>query len=250
MIQRQTDAAFINQVLNHPKVRPYVASANEGVIDITPAVENKLNVLLMGEFGGCMFFWVQPGMYEVHTQVLPEGRGKWTKAMTAACVHHMFTRTDCFDIITRVPDGHIAAKAAAIQQGMTHEFTRPAECKWLGEIVDAHIYSFRIQDWARTAPYLVEIGEMLHQRMHEEAKRLGITATPHANDENHNRYLGVAYEMAANGHPMKALQWYNRWAIVSRHKPISLVALEPPTFAFDIGLMKLINGDIEVSLPC
>src|SRR6266481_7406635 len=111
-IERHFSAERINEVINDSSVRPWVANGSE-VLDVAKHVGNRSHVLLMGEHGGCMFFKFLPGVYEVHTQVERAGRGEWTNALTAACARWMFTRTDCYEILTRVPHGHEPARAAA-----------------------------------------------------------------------------------------------------------------------------------------
>jgi hypothetical protein len=246
-LQRETTAARINQVLNHPDVRPWVADASEGVLDISPAVANRNNVLLLGEHGGCMFFKLLDGFYEVHTQVLPAGRGPWTSRMIASCFHHMFTKTDAIEILTRVPATHTTAKAKTLSVGAKHEFDRPKECVFQGKRVDVGIYSISIQEWASQADGLSEVGEWLHRRLNEEAQRLGIKDPPHEEDVNHNRYLGASFEMFRGGQPVKGAAFYNRWALVSRHAPVQLLSLAPPAVRMDIGVLKLLpNGDVQI----
>lgn len=245
---RDSDAGRINAVLNDPRVRPWVADAGEGILDIAPAVANRDNVLLMGEYGGLVFFKRMPSIYEVHTQVLPEGRGKWALEMMRAAAAWMFIRTDCCEIVTRIPQGHIAARAAAMALGMRHEFTREEGCRFRGKDVPVHIHCLRIQDWAIDAPGLIEQGEWFHRRLGEEARRLGIAEPLHAPDENHNRYVGGAIAMAMHGQPVKATAFYNRWALAARHAPVALVSVNPVVARFDIGLLR-VTDDIEV-IPC
>ena len=245
-VERETSADRINAILNDPAVRPWVADDSEGVIDVAPQVSNERNILLTGDHGGCFFFWLQPGVYEVHTQVLPRARGEWARGMMEACAHWMFTRSDCYEIITRVPHGHTAARVATIGMGLRYEFTRPKECRFRGKIVDADIYSYRVQDWIGRAAGLTELGAWFHRRLHEEAARLGIATTAHEDDPNHNIYVGAAYEMALGGWPAKGVMFYNRWAAASRHDLIRLLSTSPVTIRFDIGILRLIDGDIEV----
>lgn len=245
-IARSFDPAAINAILNHPVVRPWVADA-EGPIDISRQVTNRANVLLMGEYGGFFCFCLQPGVYEVHSQVLPAGRGKWMRAFAHAGACWMFTRTDAYEIVTRVPDGHIAAKALAMGAGMRHEFTRQKECLFRGELRDVHIYSFRVQDWLATAPYLDVIGDWFHRRLNEEARRLGVIEPAHGDDPQHNRVVGACWEMARQGQLAKAVLIYNRWAAVTRHATIGLVSADPPTIRMDLGLLRIKDGkDFEV----
>lgn len=255
MIERHTTAAWLNTVINHAAVRPWVAPGDER-IDLTEAVSDARNILLMGEHGGCLFIEIGPGIYEVHTQVLPAGRGAWTRALSEACAHYLFTRTPAYEIVTRVPEGHVAAKAGALAQGFRHEFTREKEYLFRGALADIHIYGLRIQDWAARAPGMVEDGQWLHRRMYEEMARLGIDEPTHADDENHNRYAGVTLAMARGGQLVKAVLFYNRWVSLARHfrdgKPahIALVSTDPPVIRFDLGLMRLAGDDIEVIRAC
>jgi hypothetical protein len=241
-VERHRCADRINAVLNDPDVRSWAANGT-GSVDISQQVADDNNILLMGEHGGCMFYRIQPGIYEVHTQVERAGRGEWTGGLTAACGHWMFTRTDAFEVLTRVPHGHVAAKAAAIAAGMRHEFTRPAECLFRNRKVDVHIYSIRIQDWVQSAPWLVEIGAEFHDMLHAEAERLGVTDPPHDDDENHNRYVGAAVEMVRCGKLLKGVAFYNRWAAVSRHEPVRIVSQSPAVVQIDHGLHVTLDGE-------
>jgi hypothetical protein len=249
-VERHLDAGFLNRIANDPHVRPWIAPGKEP-LDLTFQVENRNNVLLAGEHGCCIFLKMLPGVYEVHTQVRREGRGEWTNALTAACAHQMFLKTDAYEIMTRVPHGHIAAKTAAISAGMRYDFTREKECLFRGNLLDVHIYSFRIQDWLPNAPASVsDVGREFHDRLHEEAERLGVQDPAHADDDNHNLYVGAAVEMVRAGQPVKALLTYNRWAIASRHEPITLISLDPVTAKIDHGLyVTFDHDDIKVSLP-
>lgn len=256
MIERQHSADRINVVLNHPAIRPWVANDRDGVIDLSATIADQRNVVLMGEHGGVAFLWMQPGVYEAHTQVLPQGRGEWTRALTEACIRHMFTKTNAYEIVTRVPSGHLAAKAAAEAQGMRYEFTRENGVCFRNRIVDAHMYSFRVQDWVPAGIGLIQTGQWFHNRLHQEADRLGIQDLPHADDANHNRYLGAAVEMVIGGQAAKGVGFYNRWVSMSRQarggklQHVSLVSVDPVVISFDLGLLKFSEGDIEVIRSC
>lgn len=244
-IVRDRTADRINAVLNDPDVRPWVANGDE-LLDLTDRVSDARNILLMGEHGGCMFYPLLAGTYEVHTQVTRAGRGDWTRELTDVCARWMFLRTDCYEIVTRVPHGHVAARAAAAAAGMTHEFTRPQECRFRNHVVDVHIYSYRIQDWVARADCMVEVGRQFHEVLHDGAARLGIEGA-HPDDANHNRYVGAAIEMAWFGQVNKAVNFYNRWALVSRHELITLLSLKPVMIRIDHGLGVTLHPDrIEV----
>ena len=248
MIERHTSAALLNTILNDPRVRPDIAEATEGPIDCSVAVGDPSNILLMGEYGGCFFGKVMPGVYEVHTQALPEGRGKWIANFVREAGDWMFTRSDAFEIITRIPEAHIGARQLALHAWMRPEFTRVQETRWRGKLQDCDIYSFRIQDWASESATFDTSGELFHDFLHDEAKRLGVTQAAHEKDANHNRYVGICLEMVNHGQVAKAVNFYNRWAIISRHPIIKLVSENPITVAFDIGNLVFENGAMRVEL--
>jgi streptogramin lyase len=75
MMQRCFDAARINTLVNDPSIRPFIGGDGESALDLTAAVDDPQNVFLMGEHGGFAFTWSAPRTYEVHTFILPTGRG-------------------------------------------------------------------------------------------------------------------------------------------------------------------------------
>lgn len=75
MIQRSFDADRINDLVNHPSIRPHVGGDPQVPLDLTAVVANHDNIFLLGDHGGFAFTWTAPGTYEVHTFILPEGRG-------------------------------------------------------------------------------------------------------------------------------------------------------------------------------
>lgn len=88
MLVRSHDAARINAVVNHPEVRPHVGAPDAGDLDVTDLVERPEHWFLMGDHGGFMLSWSAPGVREVHTFVLPEGRGKWAEDARAAMLDY------------------------------------------------------------------------------------------------------------------------------------------------------------------
>lgn len=256
MIERHFNADRINEILNNPAVRPWVANSTDGTIDLTKTVSDSRNYVLVGELGSVVFLFVGEGIYECHTQVLPRGRGEWTRKLTEACARYMFTKTDAYEIMTRIPAGHIAAKAAAEAQGMRFEFTRPNGIVFRDRVVDCHIHSFRLQDWVPRAAHVEETGQWFHERLEAEAQRLGIKESTHEPDENHNRYVGAALEMAFGGMWTKGISFYNRWVTASRQsrdgklQHIHLVSVDPLVIRFDIGLLRIHANDIEVIREC
>lgn len=245
-IIRSTDAAAFNAIINHPEVYPDLAYV-DGPIDVTAQLQNEKNYLIRGQHGGCLFVHAMPGLFEVHTAILPSGRGAWALEFIYTALSWMFINSEAWDIATRVPDGHIAAKAATIRSGARHEFTTTPGAMWHGKMTPMNTYSLRVQEWVGRANGLMETGEWLHRRMGEEAKRLGIEVKPHGHDDDaHYRYVGVCYLMTKAGQILKGVSLYNRWALLARHTPIYMIG-EPDVVRMDIGILRLKGEDIEIS---
>ena len=77
MLERTQDVGRINEVVNHPTVRPAVGLPELGEVDMSPLVDAPEHWFLMGKHGGFMLGWSAPEVREIHTFILPEGRGKW-----------------------------------------------------------------------------------------------------------------------------------------------------------------------------
>lgn len=247
-IRREFDAKHLNAVLNHESVRPDVADMSLGSLDVSGQVGDQNNILLMGEFGGCLLFFVSPGIFEVHTQILPEGRGAWAKAFIGQMLEWMFTRSNCWEIVTRVPREHIGAKALTIGAGFRKEFSRPDQCKFRGKIMPVDIYRLSIHDWVEASDWALVQGEVFHAQLAAEAERLKVKVPAHDDDPQHNRIAGAAVEMARHGQVIKAVLAYNRWAFLARHAPIGLISEDPPMLKMDIGLLHIKPGGIKVTL--
>lgn len=240
-IGREHHARRLNRVVNHPEVYRWVRGYATEPLDLSPTVANPANVLLMGEHGGVLFVAHQPGLYEAHTQVTPEGRGAWALAMVRAALFWMFTRTDAIEIMTKCPKGNLGARALARAVGGTKEFT--ARKGWVVDLdpVDADVFGLTLQAWARTADGLVQRGVWFHALLEAEFARHGKAEPPHEEDEDHNRAVGMAAEMMLGGQIGKALVFYGRAASLAGYGPIKLTSMNPLTI--DIGTALLIVRD-------
>lgn len=250
-LRRELTAERINNTLNHPEVRPWVSDVPaDRSIDVSRIVSNRDNVVLTGDHGGCIFVQLQPGVYEAHMHVLPQARGAWSSAFVNSLLRWMFTKTNAFDIVTRIPQGHVAARVSALGHGMRHEFVRPAGALFRGKRADVNMHSIRVQDWVAIAPDLASSGSWFHEGLTEEARRIGLIEPPHEDDENHNRYVGACVQMALGGQLKKGINLYNRWALLSRQKTISFVSADPPTVKIDIGMVRIVDGRVEILSSC
>jgi hypothetical protein len=86
---RTFDAAAVNRVCNHPEVHPTL-SLGKGVIDVSAAMANRLNLFFMGEHGGAFFHLSGPRIYDAHDYFLPSGRGRWALDASREMLARMF----------------------------------------------------------------------------------------------------------------------------------------------------------------
>ena len=246
-IERHTDAKHLNEIVNHPEVYPWVRGAVEGPIDLGPWLDNDNVVALLGEYGGQIYQKRQAGLWEAHSQYLPEGRGEWALEATRQTLHWVFTRTDAVELVTRCPQGNFAAKALAKAIGGTYELTNPSGWVMYGRTIPADIYSLKIQDWMRAAPSLVERGKWFHERLAAEVKRHGEGDEGSAQNDTGNRCVGAVFDMLAGGQPMKAQIFHGRYAAMSGCYPLRVASADP--LIVDLGSALIIVRDDDFFVP-
>jgi len=117
MLTRSFDTGRINAVINHPAVRPFVGPISYGEVDVAPVVAKQEDWFLMGDHGGFLLSWSAPKVREVHTFVLPEGRGRWAaeaRAEMLAYARANGTRT----LWTKIDPAHRHTVQFALRGGM------------------------------------------------------------------------------------------------------------------------------------
>lgn len=226
-IGRERHAKRLNRIANHPDVAPWVRGALPGELDFASVIRDPRNILLMSQHGGMIFTHMTPGIYEVHTLVLPEGRGDWTLNMVRACLHWMFTRTDMMELVTRCPKGNLAASSLARAAGCSKAYVTPPTWPLRDNLVPCTVYSMTIQQWIPTAPGLVERGKWVEKRLGWAGFRMTETPDPEA-----HRYMGLMFEMFLNGQVQKSVLFSERWAKVAGHGPAEVASERPAAIAF------------------
>ena len=249
MIRREFDATRINTVVNDPSVHPWVCLPGQGVLDLSPVVGDPRNVLLMADRGGLLFVQHEPGVYEVHTQFVKEVRGRAVVEATRAAVHWMFTKTDCMEVLTKVPQGNVAAEALTRLVGGVLDFERSNA--WPSDKGQRAVkfYGLRYADWVRSARALEERGHWFHERLESEKARLGSAAVIHDDDPAHDRHVGAAVEMILSGQVAKAIVLYNRWARFAGYAELRVVSASPVIIDIQEALIA-VNGDNFEVIKC
>lgn len=115
MLIPEKDASRINELINDPSIRPWVAGDFIGILDATPFIKNPDNIFFVSEHGGVGFIKTYPHTYECHSFILPSGRGKWMKKNFVEVKEWIFSNTDATQIVTLCPkDNGMAIGAARI----------------------------------------------------------------------------------------------------------------------------------------
>jgi hypothetical protein len=247
MIEQARGAERLNAIANHPAVRPWVSATPEQELDLSVTIADPQNVALVGEHGAMLFAFLQQGLYEAHTMVLPEGRGGWALDFVQDCLKLMFCATGAMELMTRVPKGNLAARALARSIHGVYCFTNPAGWARDGKAIPADVFSLTIHDWLRTSPLLEKRGAWFHRRLEEEFAAAGARELAHPDDAVHDRYVGAAVEMLFGGQLDKAVIFYNRWASMAGYVPISIISRAPVTI--DIGSALIIKSGDDFYVP-
>jgi hypothetical protein len=139
-VQLSTDAQLLNRVMNDPSVFPDISFGHPGPFDGTPLLKDG-NYFFANEHGGFLLIWNGSGVYDVHTQFLPEGRGKRARLAALEVQRFMFTETDCVVIRTDCPHGNDKAVMLALWAGMRKTGTE----EQLG--VPCDVYAITREEW-------------------------------------------------------------------------------------------------------
>jgi hypothetical protein len=98
------DAAFLNRVVNDATVfRGATLGILTDPVDMTPLLADERNLFLANEHGGFLLIDKGSGIYEIHTQFLPEGRGKSAIVAGRDAMKYMFSETPARALMTFCP---------------------------------------------------------------------------------------------------------------------------------------------------
>lgn len=128
IIRRETDAALVNAIANHPEVKP-TFGYNQGPTDLAPLFDHPdaYAVLSDGTGAAGIFEWSAPGVWQGHSIFLPESRGEYGIAVARAMCRWIFDNLSARLIWGMTPLDH---RAAAL-------FNRMVGFRPEGEMVDA-----------------------------------------------------------------------------------------------------------------
>lgn len=213
-VRRTFDPAFLNGVVNHPEVRPWLEG--EGELDVSHQVFNAGNFALVTDHGGFLLIRHEQGRYEVHSQFYP-GHGTHPIRAMFAAQEWMFTRTDCEVITSKVPWSNGRAKGLALAGGLRTIFTRDT----------AEHVELTLMDWAMRTAALEAHGERFHAFLKAAKRAAGSELPEHPDEPAHERAVGAALLMIERGQVAKGAAFYNRWARMAGYAEIKLISDAP-----------------------
>lgn len=242
MLRRTMNAARLNELANHPEIRPFM-SPSEGPLDVSALALDPRTVLLEAEHGTFLMQPILPATYEGHAMFLPEGRGPPMLEAARAMFRFMFTQTDCLEILTKCPDDNDPAKNASAYLGFHERFRR--EDAWRpGVGISYRVLS--VDDWFLQDPECQAEGQAFHTLLEESKRAIGSQLPVHPEDLAHDRAVGAAILMAKAGQIEKGVGLYNRWAIFAGYETIAVIA--PNVVDVRDAIVGVRNGQMEVLL--
>lgn len=220
----------------------------QGYIDLTPMVADLRNVVLMGEGGGFFFHQLLPGIYEVHTQFLEGHRGANVIQAANDAERFMFTRTDCIEIRSKVPEGNAAALGFA--RSMRYELQYERANAWPGVSgpVGVKYFARTINQWANRCEGVEATGHWFHEKLEAAKIAAGATSPIHDDDPIHDRFVGATCEMIMAGQLAKAMAFYSQWAVFAGYGPVSIIAEYPTVVDIGDAILAVKDGDFSVLL--
>lgn len=144
---------FLQSVIDHPDVRPWVAQDSQtGELPLSAVFDQGIGIEF--ETGGFFFHRLGDGVYEVHTLFLP-GTTEAFRACQASA-HYMFCGTECTKIVTKVPEDNIRAWKLTEKMGFRSDYVRAKAYTRGGKKHDVRHYSLHMDDWGRDRPQWVK----------------------------------------------------------------------------------------------
>ena len=241
MIREDRDPGYWNAIINAPDVRPTVGG--EGPIDLTAGLLVEGSVPLACNGGGFIFVHHGYGRYELHTLFLKGHRGANVLRCFEAASRHMFTRTDCNEIVTKTAGSNRAAAFMARRAGFCPLFVRTAA--W-PDGTDVTHYTLTVDEWAQRDPTLQSAGHDFHQMLEAAKIEAGSALVTHPDDAAHDRAAGAAALMACGGHAEKAVWFYSRWAMLAGYQTIELLEHDPPQIDVRDAVVTVVDDHLEV----
>ncbi len=230
---RTLEATRFNEIGNEPSVRSWLGGTH--VIDLGETIANPDNFAFLtdDQNGGYIYHKLAAGLYMVHTLAIPEGRNRAMLEARSQSLREMFTKSDCIEVVTIVPDGNKGADVWASHAAFREVYRREKAFDLMGEMVGASYRSLAYADWVLRDRANLTDGRAFHAMIHE------VTPDDHGDDPAHDAFVGATIECCDCGNAEKGIALYNRWSLHAGYEPIRVLTARP--LVLDIGTAILQN---------
>lgn len=237
---RTLDSTILNEIANEPQVRVWLGGTQP--LDLTETVCNPENFCFLTDEqrGGYIYHKRAPGLYEVHTLALPTGRGRQMLEARSQGLREMFTKTDCVEVVTKVPEGNQGAAVWATKAGFREVFRRAKAFDLMGELVDVSYCSLSYIDWAIRDRGCKIDGQRFHAVIHQ------FTPDDHGEDPVHDAMVGATMECCLQNNIEKGMGFYCRWAAHAGYEPIRVVTARPLVLDIRTCVLQYGNDGLQV----
>ena len=132
-------------------------------------------------------------------------------------------------------------------QSMEHRSTVPMCGRRRTDADRIKNYSKTLAEWVLTAEGWSSAANGSTET--EAAKNEAGASSPiHDDDDAHDRYVGAAVAMIQGGQFVKAIHFYNRWAVLAGYATVSIIADNPVVIDIRDALIAVRGEDFEVIL--
>lgn len=238
---RTFDPSKFNEIANIPHVRRVLGGA--GTLDYSAALANPNNYAFQNDQGGFICANIYGSSYEVHTFF--DGRladAREVNALMFQSEIYMFTRTNCQELVTRVPDGNRWAESLCNQFGF-RDIGR--QRVWM-DGKGAAMKRKTLEDWVRGAPETHLAGRQFHETLEKAKAAAGSSLPAHADDNLHDAIVGGAILMSKGGQLLKGISFFNYWAVLTGYRPVQILSDNPPVVDVNDAIIGFENGKVEV----
>jgi hypothetical protein len=218
------DADVLDAILHHPDVGertrhdtmpPLAEMTLKPLLETNPSASAVLARVRGVPAGFWLVLAKGAGVFEIHTNFLPQYRGAKALVASRLALDWMFLNTPATRLTSFVPGCLPEVAAYAAWCGLKTDFIRPAAWPKGGQRHDVAHVSLTVEEWARSAwPRYAEEGEAFHQELFSH-----VDDGHHEDDDNHNGMVGLAGKMLMAGFGHKAQAFYNEWAAQAGYAP-------------------------------
>jgi hypothetical protein len=246
-ISRTLDGAHLSAIANTPDVRPYLLMPTDGELDLRALVADPRNYCFETPFGGFLGIALGYGRYEVHSLFVPTRAPKVTVTAMREASEYIFTRTDCVELVTKVPEGNRRAGQLAAVAHFEERFVAPVAP---GHQTRARYLALSLDQWTVHGCGLAAIGQWFHDAFDQMRADDVLALAGHPEDAGHNQFVGAAILMINGGQVEKGIGFYNRWARWVGYPTIGLVSLIPTVIDLGAGIIAEVRGQEMEVLSC